>query len=186
MTYPHPHGQNPYPGHLQYKAPLVTPHKRYQPYTQSGFSYQNNSRQLYPTTDMFNCTSPAGFDNDPQNYGAPASNSSFMVPKDYSALEASLSYLDNDAYSPTAFPGEVKDVMDLSIKETVDFFVNMKSPIVPWTQSSLDSDKHIESTSISVGNDDGFDLQSRSFQNYYKPNYATTSLLVVSHELASA
>ena len=115
-----------------YKSPsMPVQQKRYHPYVTNPltnpYTYSNNSRPVYQSSDLFACNSPE-FDYETQNFPQ-TSSMPISIPKDISALEASLSYLDNDSFSsPANSPGEVKDILDLSVKETVDFFVSMKSP----------------------------------------------------------
>ncbi|XP_005105155.1 uncharacterized protein LOC101857586 [Aplysia californica] len=114
--------------------------KRYHPYSTGPYAYsQSSSRSLYQSPDMHSCPSPP---YEYESHRFPASQLSSSTPlslaQDMSAFEASFSYLDNDVFSsPANSPGEVKDILDLSIKDTVEFFVSMKSPFVSSSPSPM-------------------------------------------------
>ena len=120
-----------------YKSSSMTlSQKRYQPYSTNPYSYSHNSRPVYQSSDMYSCPSPE-FEYDGQRYQLPqASSTPLALAHDMNEIEASLSFLDNDLLSPASnSPEETKDITEMSIKDTVDFFVNMKSPFVSATTS---------------------------------------------------
>ncbi|GFO03071.1 hypothetical protein PoB_002957600 [Plakobranchus ocellatus] len=123
---------------------------RYSPYRIPSFSYKSTLRDVYGSPESYKRSDSPFYDYGestvglgPSTYGTSMSGS-----QELSGLDASALYLDCDSSAmspPSMHSGSwmVEDITDLSVQETVEFFVNMKPPIItsiPSPQSDSSSD----------------------------------------------
>ncbi|GFR90990.1 hypothetical protein ElyMa_000832800 [Elysia marginata] len=117
---------------------------RYSPYQVPSFNFKSTLRDVYGSPETYDrpCSPFYDYSESPELASTP-----LPMGQDVSGLDTSSLYLDatSSSVSPSSMPGGswvVDDITDLSIQETVDFFVNMKPPIksVPSPQSDTSSD----------------------------------------------
>ena len=123
---------------------------RYSPYRIPSFSYKSTLRDVYGSPESYGRSSSPFYDyGESTGLGPPVlASTPLPMSQDLSVLDTSSLYLDNvgSSMSPASMHSGswmVDDITDLSIQETVEFFVNMKPPIitsVPSPQSDTSSD----------------------------------------------
>ena len=134
------------PQRFQYSRTQSFPiQNRYSPYRIPSFGYKSTLSDVYGSPENYERSGSPFYD-----YNESPSLASTPLPmgQDVSGHDTSAIYLDvtSSSVSPSSMHGGswvVEDITDLSIQETVDFFVNMKPPImmsVPSPQSDTSSD----------------------------------------------
>lgn len=112
--------------HMQnYKqAPTMSTQTRFHPYSANNFQSYQRPQSLYNSPDVYSCQSPE-FDFDSQPYQVPlVSSTPLSLAQNMNGNEDPFQGFDSDVLFPEVNGHEdSKDILDLSIKDTVDFFV---------------------------------------------------------------
>ncbi|KAH9523584.1 hypothetical protein Btru_040402 [Bulinus truncatus] len=116
----------------------ITHPNRYAPYTVPNYGYTRNPGGVYRSPERYQCSSPTYYDyGEVSGYRRqPFSTSSLSIANEISKIESSFLDSENSLPSPPS-TGYVEDITDLSIQDTVDFFVSMKSPFVNSSPSPV-------------------------------------------------
>lgn len=130
---------------------------RYAPYNVPAYPrYAHTPSSVYSSPERYQATSPPVY-----NYSdSPNIKSQIMTSTPLSAAHEDsgidTSYLDsvNSVASPP-FSGFGEDITDLSIKDTVDFFVSMKSPFVKFSSAAPSEAYSVLCSSLATGEANG-------------------------------
>lgn len=135
------------PQSFQYSSAQPYPiTSRYTPYRVPSYNFKSTLRDVYGSPERYERPSSPFYDyNEPSDLSC----TPLTVGQDVSSLDTSSVYLEtaSSSVSPSSLHGgswAVEDITDLSVQETVDFFINMKPPIrsVPSPQSDTSSDMY--------------------------------------------
>lgn len=115
----------------------LTSSGRYTPYNIPTYGYAHSSNTAYSSPERYQCSSPSLYDysDSPGLKCQPLAGTPLSMAQEMSKIDTP--YQDNENPTSPPFSGFGEDITDMSIKDTVDFFVSMKSPFVKF--SSLTS-----------------------------------------------
>ncbi|CAG5134195.1 unnamed protein product [Candidula unifasciata] len=128
---------------------------RYAPYNVPGYSrYGHTSSSVYCSPERYQSSSPSVYNySDSPGMKSQTATSTTPLSVAHQANNIDTSYLDSSislVASPT-FSGFGEDITDLSIKDTVDFFVSMKSPFLKFSSAAPPEAFSVLCSSMSSG-----------------------------------
>ncbi|KAI8773773.1 hypothetical protein BgiBS90_024958 [Biomphalaria glabrata] len=162
----------------------LTSSNRYAPYTLPSYGYTRNSGSIYRSPERYQCSSPTYYDySDISSYGRqPFSSTPLSMANEINKIEASFLDSENSLPSPPS-SGYVEDITDLSIQDTVDFFVSMKSPFVNSSSSPVsDSSPGMYSTMSPVDRCTSPNFPSRSMSCFCAAGNNTQSFSIAQYK----
>ncbi|XP_059172215.1 uncharacterized protein LOC131953177 [Physella acuta] len=127
---------------------LSTP-GRYAPYTVPNYGYTRSTGSVYRSPEQYRCSSPSYYDYaDIPSIRQPFSTTPLSMVHEINKIDNSYIDSENSLPSPPS-AAFVEDITDLSIQDTVDFFVSMKSPFVNSSPSPVSDSSSAAYTSLS-------------------------------------